>query len=172
MDFSTFRLKIKPMNKTLLVLLFTPFLFGCDEESSPITDNSAMKFQIDETVFEVTLPTNWNTLSPESEAILLAQKGNENFVITQNETSAETFKQILENAKKELEYFEILSSSETKWQFKAKNSIHSPLREFHQKIITIPNTDFYLLGSCSFETAISTSTDCENILKNWKYSKE
>ncbi len=149
---------------------------GCD---SPLVLDSdeTTKFKIGETTFSVSLPGGWQKQVEENqnEMIFNAVKNRDSFVIIQriNQIKGEKAPAIIyKSAKNDFFYFEEKSFSEKNksWVFHGKLKNNSNLEVYYQKIISIPNTDFFLLGSCASENL--ENNDCKSVIDEFEITKE
>jgi hypothetical protein len=159
-----------------MLSLLSLVLVGCGSNiSSPFSANGVVgdetqSFKIAGSTWEVNLPTGWERIAPptgNTEVIYLARNGTQNFSITyQLGVPENPVEALLTQAKKGFFIFEEKSRAEDQWQFQAKLEITSPLRDFWQKISLVPETEDFLLLSCSQEVAFET-TDCGDILDSF-----
>ncbi len=161
--------------RILFVGVLAFLLSGCFGEKSGSFFETTFtdRFQIGETIWQLSLPSGWGKVTPPegSEAIFLTRKGTDNFSILRRQGMSENLSQkIWDQAPHDFFFFEPISFTENAWEFQARTSASLPIREFWQKIFPIPGTDFFLLGSCSFEIKTSDSSDCETILNSWQIS--
>ncbi len=159
----------------IIVMLFFTACGGSDEKKAgtdtPI-DNT-IKFEIGSTQWSLELPEGWKTLeSRNPDSVLSAEKHTQNFFIRRHEgKGGNILDYFTQTAQKDFYYFEPIEKVESTIKFKAQTRASTPLRIYHQKFFEIPETTFYLLGSCSHETAIAED-DCLSILKEWNTIKQ
>ncbi|MCK5460396.1 hypothetical protein KAI58_00225 [Candidatus Gracilibacteria bacterium] len=158
------------IQKKFLIVL-SIILTGCSYSFMQEEWNTG-KFKISNVIFEYKLPKDWTILHDELNIknILIAQKNDENFIIQQLGDTKTLSQTLYKEASKGFFYFHPISFSDELLVFQGKPSVNSPLREFHQKIIPIPNTEFFLYGSCSFEFMEGKTSDCKQIINSWKKS--
>lgn len=152
-------------------------LIGCGSSTTDGGDGS-QRFGIGEMKWQLEIPENWEqeVVGEGSDAIILAHRADENFVIirqsSEESDSVRAFNAMRASAAEDLFWFEALTADEDDltWSFRAKLSPTSPLQEFQQKIFFLPGTNEFLLGSCAFEVAFSAGSECEDILDSWKIS--
>ncbi len=163
------------MRKIFIVLLgFT--LLGCGGSSTILsTSEPTDAFKIGDTQWGLELSESWQRLpSPEGyNTVFLAQNVSQSFVILQETGATENIAvDIITKAKDDFIEFEELDldKEENTFRFRGKSTLDTPVREFMQKVFVIPNTNAFLLGSCSWEPSISSSVDCQNILSSWQIS--
>jgi len=160
--------------RKFLILGFGIILLGCE---SPVVLNSGQesRFKIGETTFSVSLPNGWTKQTEENqnEMIFNAVNNQDSFVILQRMNQrGNTPSTVFASARSDFFYFEEKSFSEKKLTFvfhgKIKNT--SNLKAYYQKIIPIPNTDFFLLGSCA--SGNLESNNCEKLISGFKVVKD
>jgi hypothetical protein len=158
--------------KIVLALGFV--LLGCGGgNDTPTASTATDAFIIGDTTWEITLPSDWQKLAvPQGfNALMLAQKDSQNFAILQEVGAPENLGQeIFTKAEEDFLMFEAVDFSEktNTWRFRGKTTPDKPVREFIQKVFLIPNTNAFLLGSCSWEPTINTSTDCQKLINSWQ----
>jgi len=163
------------MRKFFIILLGFALL-GCGGSSTILSSSEPTDaFKIGDTQWGLTLLGSWQRIpSPEGyNTVFLAQSASQNFVILQESGVTENLAvDILTKAKDGFVEFEELGldKEENTLRFRGKSTLDTPLREFMQKVFVIPNTNAFLLGSCSWEPSISSSVDCQNILSSWQIS--
>ncbi len=159
----------------IIILGLSFLLLGCD---TPVISNEATteRFQINETIFSTFLPTGWQKSVEENqnEMIFNAIKNRDSFVILQRINQIKTSNAasiIFKSAKNDFFYFEekSFSAKNKSWIFHGKIKNTSNLEAYYQKIITIPNTNFFLLASCASENL--EKNDCEKIINDFQIVK-
>lgn len=157
--------------KLFCLILFSIFIFGCDLNGFSSKKTLTEKFKIQNTIFEYKIPESWTKTKNKTEKgeIILAQKEDENLVILQRYSNSENLaKELFQQAKKNFFFFKSIKFEEKGWIFQAKPSSTTKLREFHQKIYPIKNSDIFLYASCSYEFSEEKESDCEEIINSWK----
>ncbi len=160
--------------KKILLISFCFFLTGCFDGKDSTSKNHTEKFKIENSLFKFELTEEWETLTPNNKKgeVILAQKNDENFVIThQGNYSNKTPEMIIQAIKQNFFSFELLEQNKKTWSFQGKLSAKTPKRKFHQKIILLPDSKQFLLGSCSEEVFEDRKSDCINILDSFVISK-
>ena len=159
------------MKNTFLFLFGIFLLFGCSKattilSSAPATDS----FSIGKTTWGLHLPEGWQKILSlqTDEAIFVASKGSENFVILQKKGDPKSFSDTLfKDAKQKLYIFEAGAVEPDRWEFTAKEFASDPLKHFIQKVFPIPDTKFFLVGSCSTDTAEQSLSQCKELIDSW-----
>ncbi|MCF7847040.1 MAG: hypothetical protein K9M51_03340 [Candidatus Gracilibacteria bacterium] len=149
------------------------FLGGCSGPSLPLEETSGTthQVQVGEHQWEFVLPEGWEIIPvPQSvEALFFARSGHENFVITRHRGAGENLMdQIMQDADKGFYTFEEISRDEVSSQFRAKLSVTEPQRDVWQKISPIPETEEFLLASCSLETSQGSTGACETLIPSFE----
>ncbi len=155
------------------LLIFCVFLSGCFNGNDPESIN-LQKFKINNTTFEISLPRTWEILTPNNKKgeIILAQKNDQNIIITHQYNFSEKTPEIIINSlKKNLFSFKLLEKKEDIWLFEGKLSVKTLKRNFYQKIVLIPDSKEFLLGSCSSEVFENRKSDCNEILASFGISE-
>ena len=164
------------VHKFFFLVVTTLILVACSDNgdsSSSALQNFTSQFEIAATRWGLALPENWKKISPPqgSEAVFLARKKTENFVILRKGGATPNLaKEIYKSAQSDFFLFEEGNFTLEQWSFQAKLKPSSPMRRYLQKIFVIPETSFYLLGTCSYEVKLGTADDCETILRSWEIS--
>ncbi len=161
------------MKKVIYFLVLSFSLTGCfgsgeDSESLENTGTKSQSFKIGNTTWDSQIPKGWKQGALLSEDMILNyQNLDESFVIIRRQGSIPPLESILEEAKSQFFSFETISKQVNLWQFKGKIRSQAPERLFWQRIHPIPNSNYFLLGSCSYEFIENRTSACENIIKNW-----
>lgn len=157
--------------KQFYLIILTLFLFGCEIKGISSEKKITEKFKVQNTIFEYEIPESWIKTENKNEKgeIVLAQKENENLVIIQRYSNSENLaKNLFQQAQNNFFFFKPIKFEEKGWIFQGKPSSTNSLREFHQKIYPIKNSDIFLYASCSYEFSEEKESDCEAILNSWK----
>lgn len=149
------------------------FLAGCDLIGVQGGDWQQTSFRIGEGVWTTSVPATWEIQEPDpsTNIIFASQWQDINFVILQRPGSVDdnaSIRRMYDAAAAELFYFYELSFDPGAWVFQAKDAPSNPIRQYHQKVMDIPGTDYFLLGSCSFDTTMRETFDCESLLDSWQ----
>lgn len=162
--------------QTFFLLSFLVLFTGCGgEQSSPtlsdIYPGQSQLFSIGGISWKVEVPAGWELLEiPQgsSGVVLLASRGEANFALLQKAgaqfASADN---ILAEAARDFDRFELIQKSENQWSFKGKAMASDPLRIFAQSIKLIPETQNYLYASCTYPVESDLAADCQSILENF-----
>ncbi len=162
--------------RRLFVLLIGFVILGCGGGGTPTHSlNPTDAFKVGDTQWELELNENWQKISaPEGfNTVFLAQSGVQNFVILQEQGATENLAlDILTKASENFIEFEEVNLNEktNTFRFRGKTDHGSVFREFVQKVFVIPETNAFLLGSCSWEPNIASSADCLNLVDSWQIS--
>ncbi len=157
--------------KKILLIGFCVFLTGCFGDNYSRSKNHTEKFKIENSLFKFELTEEWETLTPNNKKgeVILAQKNDENLVIThQNNYEKNITDIIIKSLEKNFFSFKLINKNKNNWQFKGKLTAKSPLRKFYQKIIQIPDSNHFLYASCSNEIFEDRESECVDILKSFK----
>lgn len=158
--------------RKFLLIGFSVFLTGCFGSTS-ISEYDTKKFKISFSTFETIIPKEWMNIDPNNKKneIMVAQKNDQNFIILhQDKFHNDLPSMIIENLEHSFFSFKLLDQKDLEWRFQGKVSTENPTREFYQKIVPIPNSTQFLLGSCSFEPFEDRTSDCEQISADWGIS--
>ena len=160
--------------KKFLIIAIGIFLVGCSDNGQTPSDIPTEKIRVGKHTWTLSLPESWEKIPvPRSgpDAVFLARKDSQNLAILRRfGTSEHLVDEILETARNGFSIFEEISRGENEWTFRAKTKATSPLRDFWQKIELIPNSDEFLLASCSVETTSNEPSGCKAILDSFKIS--
>lgn len=154
-----------------LLLILSIVIAGCGEStpSDPAAAPQPHRFTFNNQIWQLSVPGTWEILSPESGALFMARNGDENIVILPREArSSDLAAQIIGSAEAQFFKFELQEKSDTAWQFLGQPSLSNPPRLFWQQVQQVPNTNQFLLASCSRHQANPDPTQCPNILRSWK----
>jgi len=129
-------------------------------------------FRIQNTHWKYFMPNEWKQIKEQNsnEIITQAFKKSQNFIIIQKQGDIDRIAGSILGSGKDLYYFKEISANTREWEFQAKTSISSPLRHFIQKTFPVPNTEFYILASCSYEEKIEKNSDCKTIINSFEVS--
>jgi|GEM_PF-2860602 hypothetical protein len=161
--------------RKIFVLLIGIVLLGCGGGGKtilPSTDPTDA-FRVGNTQWGLELSDTWQRMpSPEGfSTVFLAQQESQNFIVLQEQGATENLPtDIMAKAQEDFLEFEALDIDEeiNTFRFRGKTTLDNPVREFIQKVFVIPETNAFLLGSCSWEPSINSSVDCQNIIDSWQ----
>ena len=156
-----------------LPLILTFLLLGCGGTTTPdlpseaTIDTKIIRYQ--DLDWQVQIPSTWNLLAPQNQALLMAQNGDENLAILERSvTDIAPKEQILGSAKQQFFNFKMIAEKNNTWQFSGKLAVTSPERIFWQKVEMVPNKNTFLLASCSQHAGSPSESFCESILRSWE----
>lgn len=158
--------------KYLLSLGIAFLVMGCSTPSIIEEDSHNAVIPLGNKDVGIFIPESWEKITHPSHAdtiILMARNGEENIVISfEKDPERVTGSSLCNGAKKGFSSFEQTFVDEENCFFSGHPTLNTPLRNFWQKIVRLPNETSFLLASCSIEKRQSTDTKCPTILESFK----
>lgn len=164
---------MRNQSKTYTLLFLSTFMlsgcFGGSQNANEATGNNTInRFEVEGSVFSLNLPSTWTRIqNAEKNTIFTAQNVDQNLVIIAREGKMASPQALLETAQKQFFTFEVGETGSNFFEFKGKIQSTTPERVFWQKFIDIPNSNYYLVASCSYEFLADRNSSCESIIKGW-----
>ena len=162
----------------MLALSCLFFLAGCGNSddatfpenpanSTETQSSAAVRLALGSKKWTMSLPKTWEKVSPfpKKGVLFLAREGTQNIVITHERGfSPNLLDTLFETTKNSLDTIEKISQTDDSLIFRGKLSATTPMREFYQKVLIGPNSEKFLLISCSQEVSKLDKLDCPDIL--------
>ncbi|MCF7812751.1 hypothetical protein K9M59_04140 [Candidatus Gracilibacteria bacterium] len=146
---------------------------GCsDTDSGLFQQEPTDSFRVESENFHLALPEDWTRgeVPDNSEAVFFAYKDQQSFVILRAKGQSQNLAENLwANAQNDFYFFEEVDFTPEKWVFQGKIDPTDSLQLITQKALALPDSNTFLLGSCSVPTQIEGS-ECESILDSWQIS--
>ncbi len=159
------------MKKILSLVFVSLILTSCGESKD--TESNLSNTQnisgINHEYFNLTLPEKWKVLDKNPDSFFQAQFQENSFIVHLIEPKTDKpVQEILNKVRGDFFQWKLINKPENNmWSFKGKIEVILPNRTFEQKLLKIPESSRYFLGSCSFENPEKYKDICKNILNSW-----